>query len=41
MRDHLVHGYDTIDLEEVWNVLEHDLPDLLSQIKLLLPKPPS
>ncbi len=40
MRDHLVHGYDAIDLDEVWNVLKRDLPDLLEKIKSLLPDRP-
>ena len=39
MRDHLVHGYDAIDLDEVWNVLVRDLPDLLNQISPHLPNP--
>ena len=37
MRDHLVHGYDAIDLDEVWNVLMRDLPDLIDKIEPLLP----
>lgn len=41
MRDHLVHGYDAVDLDEVWNVLRRDLPALIEQIQPLLPKPPS
>ncbi len=41
MRDHLVHGYDAIDLDEVWNVLKNDLPDLLEKITPLLPMRPS
>lgn len=40
MRDHLVHGYDAIDLDEVWNVLKRDLPELQNQINSLLPKQP-
>ncbi|MEW6092988.1 MAG: DUF86 domain-containing protein [Chloroflexota bacterium] len=37
MRDKLIHGYDIVDLEEVWRTAEIDVPDLLSQIKPLLP----
>ena len=37
MRDHLVHAYDAVDVEEVWNVVTHDLPDLLKQLEPLLP----
>ena len=38
MRDHLIHGYDIIDWEEVWNTATKDVPALLSNIKSLLPK---
>lgn len=30
--------YDVVDLDEVWLVLEKDLPDLLKQLEPLLPK---
>lgn len=26
MRDHLIHGYDAVDLDEVWNTAEKDIP---------------
>ncbi len=38
MRDHLVHAYDAVDLEEVWRVVTRDLPLLLDQITPLIPK---
>jgi uncharacterized protein with HEPN domain len=38
MRDRLIHGYDVVDLDEVWLVLEKDLPELLKQLDPLLPK---
>ena len=37
MRDHLIHGYDIVDLDEVWNVLEGDIPRLLVAIEPMLP----
>jgi len=37
MRDKLIHGYDIVDLEEVWRTAEADVPDLLSQVEPLLP----
>ena len=37
MRDHLVHAYDAVDLEEVWQVVTRDLPNLVKQIEPLLP----
>ena len=38
MRDHLIHGYDAVDLEEVWNIVQRDLPSLLTGIDPFLPK---
>lgn len=37
MRDHLIHAYDAVDLDEVWNTATRDVPDLLAQIEPLLP----
>ncbi len=30
MRNHLIHGYDTVDLDEVWNTATRDIPALLT-----------
>jgi len=38
MRDKLIHGYDIVDLDEVWRTAVVDVPDLLSLIEPLLPK---
>ncbi|MGH2593303.1 MAG: HepT-like ribonuclease domain-containing protein, partial [Anaerolineae bacterium] len=38
MRDKLIHGYDIVDLNEVWKTAEADVPDLLAWIEPLLPK---
>lgn len=37
MRSKLIHDYDQIDLQEVWNVLQIDLVDLISRIQPLVP----
>lgn len=37
MRNRLTHGYDTVDLDVVWVVVERDLPVLKLQIATLLP----
>lgn len=29
MRDKLIHGYDIVDLDEVWRTAEVDVPELL------------
>jgi uncharacterized protein with HEPN domain len=36
MRDKLIHGYDIVDLDEVWKTAETDVPGLLSLIEPLL-----
>lgn len=38
MRHRLIHGYFKVNLETVWNVVEHDLGELEQQIRRLLKK---
>ena len=41
-RDILIHAYDRVDVEEVWNVVERDTPGLAAQIQAIrdaLPPP--
>lgn len=38
MRDRITHGYFDVDLEEVWNTVERDLPELIKYIKPLVSK---
>ena len=33
MRDHVVHGYDAVDLDEVWNTLRRDIPELIAWLE--------
>jgi uncharacterized protein with HEPN domain len=33
MRDRLIHGYDDIDIEELWNTALRDVPQLLVQLR--------
>jgi len=33
MRDNLIHAYDTVDIEEVWNTASKDIPELLQQVQ--------
>jgi len=37
MRDVLIHAYDTVDLDEVWRTVTHEVPALLVSLKPLLP----
>ncbi len=41
MRDHLIHAYDSVDWEEVWNTIHSDVPALLANIEPLLPITPA
>ncbi len=36
MRDRITHGYFEVDIEEVWNTIEKDLPSLIRYIKPLV-----
>ena len=35
MRDHLIHGYDLVDWDEVWQTAKKDIPELLQKIEQL------
>jgi len=39
MRDHLIHGYDKVDLNEVWKAVDSDVPALLAYLEPLTRKP--
>ena len=36
LRDVLIHQYDSVELIEVWNIVERDLPDVKEQIAAIL-----
>jgi uncharacterized protein with HEPN domain len=38
MRDVIVHEYDQVDLDVVWDVIHNKLPELLTLLKPLLPE---
>jgi len=33
MRDRLIHGYDSVDLGQVWRTLAEDVPNLVAQLE--------
>jgi uncharacterized protein with HEPN domain len=37
MRDILIHRYNEVDLDRVWEVIEKDMPSLLPLLERLLP----
>ena len=36
MRSHLIHGYDVVDLNLLWDTVEADLPPLIAQLEAIL-----
>ena len=35
-RNRLIHGYDSIDLDILWDVIDADLPPLIKQLAAIL-----
>ena len=33
LRNRLIHGYDSVDLDILWEIIQSDLPDLISKLK--------
>jgi uncharacterized protein with HEPN domain len=40
MRSVITHGYDQIDDDELWEVIERDLPDLMPKLEAILAQVP-
>ena len=40
-RDRLIHRYDDVDYDILWNIVTEDFPPLASQIRTLLPVDPT
>lgn len=36
MRDRIIHGYDTVDLQIVWDVVRQDIPEIKPQVRRIL-----
>jgi len=36
MRDRIIHGYDNVDLQIVWDVVNRDIPQIKPKIKSIL-----
>jgi len=35
MRDRLIHGYDSVDLDQLWITVTEDIPVLLERIRAI------
>lgn len=38
MRNRLIHGYDSVDLDVLWDTIEVDLPPLIAEIEKIMSK---
>jgi len=36
MRNRLIHGYDSVDLEVLWDTIDVDLPPLIAELETIL-----
>ena len=36
LRNRLVHGYDDINLDILWKIIQHDLPPLIEQLQAIV-----
>ena len=37
MRNFLIHDYGAVDMEVVWDTVQHSLPDLIKQLEPIVP----
>jgi uncharacterized protein with HEPN domain len=38
LRNRLIHGYDDVDMDILWQILKHDLPTLIEEMNKLFSK---
>lgn len=38
LRNRLIHGYDSVDFEILWQIINHDLPALIAVLERTVPK---
>jgi len=36
LRNRLIHGYDRVDLDTVWEIVQHDLPALVDELRRIV-----
>lgn len=36
LRNRLIHGYDAVDMDILWQIVQHDLPPLVNSLKIIL-----
>ena len=38
MRNRLIHGYDVVDYDILWDTITEDLPLLITELERIIPK---
>jgi uncharacterized protein with HEPN domain len=38
LRNRLIHGYDSVDMDILWNIISKDLPPLIVMLKKAIPE---
>ena len=36
LRNRLIHGYDAVDMDILWQIIEYDLPPLIAALEAIL-----
>jgi uncharacterized protein with HEPN domain len=36
LRNRLIHGYDAVDLDILWNIIQYDLPPLIEDLEMIV-----
>jgi len=36
-RDRLIHGYFSVDLDIIWEIIDHDLPPVIKELEAIVP----
>ena len=39
-RNRIIHEYDDVDLDKVWQIVQSDLPQVIAALAPLAPEPP-
>ena len=40
LRNRLIHGYDSVDMDILWQILKHDLPGLIEELQKIFSQEP-
>jgi uncharacterized protein with HEPN domain len=36
LRNRLIHGYDVVDFDRLWDIVQHELPPLIQTLKAIV-----